>query len=225
MQIFVDSPDIREIETWFRYGVIDGVTTNPTLMFKGGVENVELRVKGIAELIDPLPLSVEVTTNDLEEMREQGKRLASWAANIVVKIPVINASGQPCVGVVHDLVEEGIKVNVTAILSFGQVVLAAKAGAAYASIFGGRIADEGHDPAVVIRMAVDWIDRWKYSTRVLAGSIRGVLDIQSAAAAGAHIVTIPPELLCKMIDHKYSRETVKSFVQDAEKVLGRISSR
>lgn len=224
MQIFIDSSEIQQIETCFRYGIADGVTTNPTLLLKGGVTDLELRIREIASLIDPKPLSVEVTTNDLDEMRAQGRRFASWAPNIVVKIPIINASGHPGLGVVHDLVEEGIKVNVTAILSFGQVILAVKAGATYASIFGGRIADEGQDPVGVIRMSADWIDRWRYPTRILVGSIRGALDIQNAAAAGAHIVTVPPEFIAKMIDHKYSRDTVKQFVRDAEKVLGQFQS-
>src|SRR3989441_9348987 len=108
-------------------------------------------------------------------------------------------------------------------LSFNQAILAAKAGATYLSIFAGRVSDEGNDPASIIRGVRHWLEEWGYPAKVLVGSIRAVIDVQSAALAGAHIVTIPPQFLSKMVDHKYSRETVRQFNQDAEKALAQIS--
>jgi transaldolase len=123
----------------------------------------------------------------------------------------------------HRLSQEGIGVNATAILSFNQAILAAKAGATYISIFAGRVADEGNDPEITIRNVRHWLDDWELSARIIVGSIRTVMDIQNAALAGAHIVTIPPQFLPKMVDHRYSRETVRQFVQDAEKTLEQMS--
>lgn len=219
MQIFIDSANISEIKKWLDYGVIDGVTTNPSIMFKDGVYDMEAGAKEIVALVDPRPVSVEVTTNDLEEMVTQARILAKWVPNIVIKIPIINQDGVPCLGVIRTLTAEGIKVNATVMMSFGQVVLAAKAGATYASIFGGRVADEGHDAPALIKMAVDWLERWRYETKVIVGSIRGVIDIQNAAVAGAHIITIPPQFLSKMVDHNYTRATVRDFISDAQKAL------
>jgi transaldolase len=142
---------------------------------------------------------------------------------VVVKIPVINAKGESCLGVIHALSREGIAVNTTAILSFNQAVLAAKAGATYVSIFAGRVADEGHDPAVVIRNVRTWLDDWKYTARIIVGSIRAIMDIQNAALAGAHIITIPPQFISKMLDHKYTRETVAQFNADAERAMALMS--
>ena len=188
-------------------------------MFKDGVYDIEAGAKEIAALVHPRPVSVEVTTNDPDEMITQAQAFASLAPNIVIKIPIINQDGIPCLGVIRTLTTEGIKVNVTAMMSFGQVILAAKAGGTYASIFAGRVADEGHDAAGLIRMAVDWLERWGYKTKVIVGSIRGPIDIQNAAAAGAHVITIPPQFLNKMVDHKYTRATVEQFINDAQKTL------
>ncbi|MCL0036320.1 transaldolase [Dehalococcoidia bacterium] len=219
MEIFIDSASITEIDKWLKLGVIDGVTTNPTIMFKDSVYNAEAGVKEIAALINPRPISIEVTTNDLDEMLTQARRFASWAVNIVVKIPQINQDGVPCYGIIKQLESEGIKVNATVAMSLGQVILAAKAGATYISIFAERVTDEGGNATEVIRNSVNWLERWKYKSRIIVGSIRSVGDVLSAAMAGAHIITIPPEFLIKMADHKYSRETVRQFVGDARKAL------
>ena len=104
-------------------------------------------------------------------------------------------------------------------LSFGQVVLAAKAGATYISIFIGRVADEGGDAPGLIARAADWLEQWNYKSKIIVGSIRSVIDIQEAAIAGAHVLTIPPDFLTKMADHKYTRETVKQFINDARRSL------
>jgi len=219
MQIFLDSADSNQIETWMKEGVVDGVTTNPSIMFKDGVAEIEEGARRLAAMLGDLPLSVEVTTNDRVAMLEEARQFASWARNIVVKIPVINEYGESCLGVIHRLSQEGIAINSTAILSFNQAILAAKAGATYVSIFAGRVADEGNDPAVVIHNVRRWLDDWEFSTRIIVGSIRTVIDIQNAALAGAHIITIPPQFLPKMVDHRYTRETVRQFVQDAQKTL------
>jgi transaldolase len=219
MQIFIDSANIREIEKWVRFGIADGVTTNPSIMLKDGMTNMEKGAKEIAAILGERPVSVEVTGDNPEEMLSQAREIASWAKNIAVKIPIINQFGEPCLEVIHTLEEEGIRINATAALSFGQMALSAKAGATYSSIFAGRVADEGGDPWELIAMSVDWLDSWDYKTRIIVGSIRSVIDIQNAAVAGAHIITIPPQFLSKWVDHKYSRETVKQFMDDAKKAF------
>ncbi|MCX6003420.1 MAG: transaldolase, partial [Chloroflexi bacterium] len=183
------------------------------------VYNVEKGAKELTNLINPRPLSVEVTTNDLNEMLNQARQFAHWASNIVIKIPQITTEGTPCYGVMKQLENEGIKVNATATLSFGQVILAAKAGATYISIFAGRISDEGGNSSEVISNSVVWLKRWNYKSKIIVGSIRSVGDVLSAVLAGAHIITIPPEFIGKMADHKYTRETVRQFINDAQKAL------
>lgn len=222
MQIFLDSANYEEIESWLRQGVVDGVTTNPSIMFKDGVYDLEEGARRLCALLDHRPVSVEVTTNDHTEMMEQARTFARWAPNVVVKIPVVNEQGESCLGVISALTREGIAVNTTAILSFNQAILAAKAGATYVSIFAGRIADEGNDPSTVIRNVRRWLDEWGCPAKIIVGSIRTVMDVQSAALAGAHIITVPPQFLPKMVDHKYSRDTVRQFNRDAEKALTQI---
>ena len=148
MEVFADTADIAEITKWLRRGVLDGVTTNPSIMLKDGVRDMEKAAREIAEVLEGRPVSVEVTSNDPDEMLGQAQAYATWAPNIVVKIPIINEDGAPCLEVIRALAADGIKVNATAMLSFNQVMLAAKAGAAYLSIFAGRVADEGHDAFV-----------------------------------------------------------------------------
>jgi transaldolase len=219
VEIFIDTANVAEIKRWLQYGVIDGVTTNPSIMLKDGAYDAEARAREIAALVEGRPVSLEVTTNDPVEMFDQAITFAQWAPNIVVKIPTINENGEPCLGVVKSLEEKGVRVNVTAIMSFGQLALAAKTGATYASVFAGRISDEGHDASRLIAAAVAWLERWHYKTRLIVGSIRGAIDIQNAALGGAHIITIPPAFLTKMADHKYTRETVRGFVHDAMQAL------
>ncbi len=219
MKIFLDTADITEIRHWFDMGVIDGVTTNPSIMLRDHVLDMEAGTKEIAALVAPLPMSVEVTTNDPDEMLIQARDFASWAPNIVVKIPQITADGTPCYGVIKTLEAEDIRANATAAMSLGQVILAAKAGATYISLFYGRIADEGGDAAAVVHDSVSWLERWGLRSEIIVGSIRSVGDILGAVKAGAHVVTIPPQFLGKMADHKYTRETVRQFIADAEKSL------
>ena len=215
MEIFIDTANLAEIGKWLNMGIVDGVTTNPSVMLKDRAYDIEARAKEIAELIVHKPVSLEVTTNDLDEMLSQARVFASWTPNIVIKIPQINQDGIPCYGVISQLENEGIRVNVTASLSLGQVILAAKTGATYISIFAGRVSDEGGNAFELIKNAVDWLERWNFKSKIVVGSIRSVGDILSAAMAGAHVITIPPEFLSKMADHKYTRDTVRQFVTDA----------
>jgi len=224
MQIFVDSANLKEIQTWLEQGILDGATTNPSIMLKDGVTDIEGGARKLCKLLAGRPVSVEVTTNDPSEMVEQARRFRDWGSNIVVKVPIVNEAGMSCLGVMHTLTLEGIAVNATAILSFNQAILAAKAGAMYVSIFAGRVADEGNDPAVVIRNVRQWLDAWGYTAKIIVGSIRAVIDIQNAALAGAHILTVPPQFFAKMVDHKYTRDTVRQFNRDAEQAFGALRS-
>jgi transaldolase len=224
MQIFIDSANEQEILKWFRQGVVDGVTTNPTIMLKDGMFDVEAGARRLCSLLGDRPLSIEVTSNDHDEMRSQARAFATWGRNIVVKIPVVNEFGESSLGVINQLTGEGIPINATAILSFNQAVLATKAGATYVSIFAGRIADEGNDPTVTIRNVRRWLDEWNYPSKIIVGSVRTVLDIQDAALSGTHIITVPPQFFPKMIDHKYTRDTVRQFNRDAEKALLEIAT-
>jgi len=219
MQIFVDSANPGEIEHWLRQGVVDGVTTNPSIMLKDGVRDIEVRARQLCELVNDRPVSIEVTTNDPKEMLEQARICAQWARNLVIKIPVITEDGQSCLEVVNTLTREDIAVNCTALLSFNQAILAAKSGATYVSLFAGRITDEGGDADLVVSKVREWLDTWSYPSRIIVGSIRSAIDVQNAAQAGAHVVTVPPQFLAKMIDHRYTRETVRQFNQDAENAL------
>jgi len=218
MEIFIDSANVKEIKMWLDYGVIDGVTTNPSILLKDKVYDFTGGIKEISALVGKRPVSVEVTTDNLEEMYLQAQKFASWGENIAVKIPVINQFGQPCLGVINKLANLGIKVNVTGILSFNQVVLAAQAGGTYLSIFAGRVADEGNDATALIKRSVEFTERWNLG-KILVGSIRGPIDVQNAIAAGTHIITIPPQFLIKMIDHKFTRETVKQFITNAQEAM------
>lgn len=222
MQIFIDSANLKEIEKWMDMGVADGVTTNPSVMLRDGVHDLEKGAKAIAKLIHPRPLSVEVTTDDLEGMLKQARQLAQWADNVVIKVPQTTSQGLPCYGVMHKLESEGIKVNATVALSIGQVFITAKAGAAYISIFGGRVTDEGGDAAEIIGNAVGWLERWEYKSKIIVGSIRSVGDVIQAALAGAHIITIPPQFISKMVDHQNTRATVVQFLNDAKQAEAEI---
>lgn len=224
MRIFVDSANEKDICYLLRQGIVDGVTTNPTIMLKDGVHDLEAAAKRLCALLGDRPVSVEVTSNDHEKMLEQARTFATWGRNIVVKIPVVNEFGESSLSVINELTSEAIAVNATAILSFNQAVLATKAGATYVSVFAGRIGDEGNDPAIVIRNVRSWLDEWEYSAKIIVGSIRTAMDIQTAALAGAHIVTVPPPFFYKMIDHKYTRDTVRQFNRDAEKAIQEIAA-
>ncbi len=219
MDIFVDTAHLGHIRTWLAHGVIDGVTTNPSILLAEGTFDLELGARRIAAEAAPLPVSVEVTSDEPDEMLRQAFNIATWGSNVVVKIPIITSTGAPCLRVIKTLEEADIRVNVTACMSFGQVMLAAKVGATYISIFAGRVSDEGHDSARLIQQARGWLDQWNYRSKIIVGSIREVINIQDAALAGAHVITIPPKFLPALIDHRYSRDTVRQFVQDGREAV------
>lgn len=223
MKIFLDTTVLAEIGKWLEQGVIDGVTTNPSLMLTEGKANLKATVTEIAYLIKPYPINVEVFTDNLEEMLVQARKFSSWADNIVVKITIINGQGESCLGVIKTLSDEGISVNCTACLSFNQAALATKAGANYVSLLLGRINDEGNDGLDVIRKTRQWLDMWKYKTEIIAGSVRNTMDVQQAAFVGVHALAIPPQIMSKLIDHKYSRFTAQQFVSDGEKAFNKKS--
>jgi transaldolase len=222
MEIFADTADVKEIQTSLDFGVLDGVTTNPSIMLAAGEYQLREGAIKIARLLGDRPLSVEVVTDDREEMRRQATDMAGWAPNIVVKIPVITTQGEPCLGVIARLAKDSVKVNATACLSFNQAMLAAKAGAAYVSLFAGRISDEGADASEAVRRTATWLQAWQMPTKIIVGSIREAVNVQEAALAGAHVVTVPPKFLWQMIDHKYSRFTVAQFLADGQSAAERI---
>jgi transaldolase len=141
MEIFADTADLKEIQSWLDFGVIDGATTNPSIMLAAGVYDLRQGAQQIAKVLGDKPLSVEVVSDDPDEMYRQAVEMAGWAPNIVVKIPVITTEGEPCLGVISSLKRAGVKVNATACMSFNQALLAAKAGATYVSLFAGRPCD------------------------------------------------------------------------------------
>jgi len=223
MGIFLDSGSLQEVAKYMEMGIIRGVTTNPTILLKdgvtGGLQAIKRRLIEIAEMVHPYPLSVEVTTNDKKEMTKQARDFATWADNIVVKIPVHGPHGElDNLEVVH-LLESRHKVhiNVTAMMNAQQCFLAAMADASYVSIFGGRVNDMGYNCIGEISKARRLIDAFHLKAKIIIGSSREVLNIVEWFDAGAHIVTVVPKILQKMILHPYTKETVQQFLEDAKK--------
>lgn len=223
MAIFLDSSDINEIIRFKKMGIIRGVTTNPTIMLKdgvvGGFEGIKQRSIEIAALIEPYPLSTEVTTNDKQEMIEQANEIARWAENMVVKIPIHGPNGElDNLEVIHYLGNKHhIKINATAMMSSQQCFLAAMAGATYVSLFGGRINNMGYNAIGEIKILRNLIDKYNLLSKIIVASTREVLNIVEWLNAGAHLVTVLPKFLEGMIVHPYSKETVRMFMDDAEK--------
>ena len=223
MAIFLDTGSLEEVRTFHNMGIVRGVTTNPTILLKagvrGGMEEIERHSVEMARLIHPLPLSVEVTTNDRDGMLEQAKELASWAENIAVKVPIHGPDGElDNLEVVHELeTKHNIRVNVTAMMSAQQCLLAALAGASYVSIFGGRVNNMGYNCVNEIKKLRKLLDDFSLRSQIIVGSTREILNIVEWLEAGAHIVTVLPQLLKGMIVHPYSKETVRMFLDDAAK--------
>ena len=220
MPIFLDTADVEEINRFHRMGVIRGVTTNPTILLKqhvgGGMTGLESRAKEIAALISPLPVSVEVTTNDRNRALEQAQTFAGWANNIVVKVTVHGPEGElENMELIHELeTRHNIRVNVTAMMSAQQCLLAAMAGATYVSIFAGRVNDMGYSAIDEITRLRVLLDQFELKSQIIAGSTRETLNVVEWLEAGAHIVTVLPHLLEKMLVHPYSKETVQMFLRD-----------
>jgi transaldolase len=230
VKIFIDSASLEEIERYLGWGICDGVTTNPSINVACGIRTFgEMRERSvqIARLIDPRPLSVEVTSDTTEEMLQQAHEYASWAPNINVKITITTRKGESCLPVVHRLAKDGIPVNVTAMMTFNQAILAAKAGGKYLSLFGGRIDDEGGDAVVVIRKVREWLDQWRASCprdpEIIVGSSRTTKNVADWAAAGANILTVSPTVLGSLLVNARSKETVAQFLNDAAKAFASMS--
>jgi transaldolase len=223
MAIFLDTGKIEDVEMYMRMGVIRGVTTNPTILLKSGITGGKAMIKQtsveIARIISPYPLSVEVTTNDPLKMVEQAREYAQWAKNIIVKITVHGPNGElENFEVVHRLeTKYDIRVNLTAMMSAQQCLLGALAGATYVSLFGGRVNNMGYNCVEEIRKARKVLDDQHLQAKIIVGSTREVLNVIEWLEAGAHIVTVVPELLRGMIVHPYSKETVQMFLEDAKK--------
>lgn len=224
MAIFLDTGNLDEIKKYYQMGLIRGVTTNPTILVKegvtGGMKGVRDRSIQIAEMINPYPLSVEVTNNDEKKMISQALEFSRWADNINVKITIHGPNGElENLRVINSLENEhDIRINVTAMMSVQQCFLAAMAGATYISIFGGRINNMGYDSKEEIKKLRKILNDFSLNSKIIVGSTREIFNVIDWLHAGAHIVTVTPKLLEGMIVHPYSKETVQMFLKDAEKI-------
>lgn len=230
MPIFLDTGSLKEIDKFLKMGIIRGVTTNPTIMLKegvtGGIKGVLIRSGEIARLITPLPLSVEVTTNDTVKMIEQAQELAAIAKNINVKITIHGPAGElNNLEVIHELEEKrNIRVNATAMMSAQQCLLAAMAGATYVSLFGGRINNMGYNTCDEITKLRNILDEFEFKAKIIVGSTREILNVIEWLGAGAHYVTVVPNILEGMITHPYTKETVQMFLADAAKTEAKLKT-
>lgn len=226
MPIFLDTSKREDIERFHRMGILRGVTTNPTIMLKegvtGGMRGIEARIKAIASLVTPFPVSVEVMTNERQEAIRQALSFSAWAENIVVKITIHGPEGElENLEIVHDLeTKHNVRVNVTAMMSAQQCFLAALAGATYVSIFGGRINNMGYNACGEIARLRKVLDQFGMKAQIVVGSTREVLNVLEWLEAGAHVVTVLPGLLEGMLVHPYTKETVQMFLRDAAKIEG-----
>ena len=222
--IFLDTGDLELITRFHALGIVRGVTTNPTILVKDGVgggwDQIEKHCKAIARLVEPLPVSVELTTNEPDGMLEQARLLASWGSNVNVKVPIHGPQGGlENLQLVHRLEStESIRVNVTAMMSAQQGLLAAMAGATYVSLFAGRVNNMGYDSRQEIRRLRQLLDAFSSPAKIIAGSTREVLNIVEWFEAGADVVTVVPALLEGMLVHPYSKETVQAFLRDAQRL-------
>ena len=211
MKIFIDTANLDMIKDINSWGILDGVTTNPSLIAKEGVD-VRTRVREIAEVVDG-PISAEAMSTTCDEMVREGRELASIHPNINVKLPM-------CIETLKAtkiLSSEGIKVNVTLIFSPLQALLAAKAGAAFVSPFVGRLDDIGEHGIDLVSQIRTIFDNYGYDTEIIAASIRGPAHVLDAALIGADIATIPYDTLKLMIKHPKTDEGVAKFIVDYEK--------
>lgn len=212
MQFFLDTANIESIKKFVSWGVVDGVTTNPSLIAKEGV-SLEKRIKEIAEVVDG-PISSEVIATDAEGMIKEGREYVKWHKNVYVKLPMTPAGLEAC----KVLTSEGIKTNVTLVFSSSQALLAAKAGATLISPFVGRLDDISEDGMALIAEIVEIFKNFDIQTKVLAASIRHPRHVIDAARLGADIATMPPEILEKMVKHPLTDKGIAAFLADWEKV-------
>ena len=214
MKIFIDSADIEQIRDAAQMGVVDGVTTNPSLIAKTGRPLVDV-IRDICEVVDG-PISAEVLATDTDGIVVEGRKLAKLHPNIVVKVPLI-ADGLRAVRVLHG---EGIRTNVTLCFSAPQALLAAKAGATYISPFIGRIDDGGGDGLDLIDQIVTIYRNYDFSTQVLAASIRHPVHLVRCAEMGAHVATIPHGVIMQLLKHPLTDIGLQRFLEDAKKIPG-----
>jgi transaldolase len=213
MEIFLDTASVKEIKEALPWGIISGVTTNQKIFLAEKGVNFKDRVLEILSLVNG-PLSVELTktASSDEDLVEEAKEYSSWnPQNVVIKVPMFK-DGRG-LQIVNRLKKEDIKTNMTCLITTNQVMLAAKVGATYASIFFNRVRDSGEDPLKVIRESKHIIEESHSSTKVIVGSIRKPEDVNEAAAAGAHVITIPYKILVQMPFHPKTEETIKEFDQ------------
>ncbi len=215
MDLFIDTADISEIKAARAMGLLDGVTTNPSLIAKAGRDHHELLAE-ICALV-PGPVSAEVLATDFEGMMAEADELAAIAPNIVVKIPLI-AEG---IRAVHALTQAGIQTNVTLCFSPLQGLLAAKAGATYISPFVGRLDDIGHDGMGLVEQLVEMYERYELDTKVLVASVRSPSHVVEALRLGADVATIPYGILAKLIHHPLTDIGLARFLEDAGNGPGR----
>ena len=214
MRIFLDTANIEQIKKGVKLGVVSGVTTNPTLVSKEGHKDYEAMVREICSIVNG-PVSAEVVVNDKEAMLAQARKIATWAPNVIIKIPS-TADG---LEVISQLARENIKVNMTLCFSVNQALLGALAGATFVSPFVGRLDDAGHDGMALVKDIVDVFKQYEdLTTEVLAASIRHPLHCVAAARAGAHIATIPYKVLLQMTKHPLTDIGIERFLADWQSV-------
>ncbi len=218
MKFFLDTANLEEIKKGAAWGIIDGITTNPTLIAKEGVA-IEEQVRKICDIIDG-DISAEVVSTNSKEMIEEGRRLSKIHKNIVVKIPLIPEG----IVAVSALSKEGIRLNVTLCFSAAQALLAAKAGAYIISPFIGRIDDIGWPGMDLIDEIVSIYANYGYKTQVLAASIRGPLHVIEAAKAGAHIATMPFKVLDQLFHHPLTDKGLEQFLKDYHKAFDLVNA-
>lgn len=211
MEFFLDTADVKEIATGLEWGMVDGVTTNPTLIAKMGKPYLQT-VQEIARLV-PGPVSGEVLATELDGMMEQGRRLAGLAENVVVKVPLTPAG----LSAVRELLKEGIRCNVTLCFSAAQALLAAKAGAAYISPFIGRLDDVAEDGMLLIDQVVTIYRAYDFDTKVLVASVRHPVHIVQAAQLGAEVATLPFKVLEQLYKHPLTDAGLERFLADWNK--------
>lgn len=224
IKIYADGANLEQMRALNDDPLIRGLTTNPTLMRKAGIRDYEQFCRTVLEFVTHKPLSLEVFADDFPQMRNQALRIAGWGDNVYVKIPVTNSVGESSMPLIKALTAEGIKLNVTAILTTGQVRACSEALApdvpSIVSVFAGRIADTGTHPGPIMRSAKLWLQNVPMS-ELLWASVREPLNIAEAATCGCDIITVPHDILAKartmwcMSLETLSLDTVKMFRKDA----------
>ena len=213
MKIFIDTANLNEIKKAKALGLVDGVTTNPTLLSKEG-EKMEALIRKISEEVR-VPVNVEVTGSTGEEMVKEAKVMASWGDEIVIKIP-ITVEGLKAV---KALSSEGIRTNVTLVFSAGQAILAAKAGATYVCPFVGRLDDISFDGLELIRQIRGIYENYEeIRTQIVVASVRNPIHVIQSGLLGAEIVTIPPSVLDQMVRHPLTDKGISQFLEDSKKI-------